>query len=134
MKSKILLILIVLVYSLALYAKKISIEILNCASDDNGTILVSKVRDLIRQSPAYDLNFSDKTVHYVLRIETMDEFKGENEGQATIFHYTILIKLLDGTYLFCQSRLGVVGKNFLNDSAEGIYTDFDNYIAEMNKP
>jgi len=133
--KKVILSVLLLSLCLVLYSEAVPVEILSNAEDTNGQRLITKLRDVIRESLSYDLTYSDKQPHFVIKIDTMDRFKGDyySEGNSTIYSYAILLNMGNGLQLYMDSRLGYAGKNTLNDVAENIYSDMDNYIETFKK-
>ena len=84
-----ILVLVFLLCSGAYFAQLVPVEIINDAEDANGKALVTMFRDLIRSSPAYELTYTKIDPHFVVKISTMDRYKGsyEDEGVSTIYNY-----------------------------------------------
>ena len=114
----------------ATFAQLVPVEIVNDAEDATGKTLVTMFRDLIRSSPAYELTYTKTDPHFVVKISTMDRYKGdaEEEGDSTIYNYMILLDMADGTQLYCYSQLGYAGKTVLDEVAYSIYTDLDEFV------
>lgn len=112
---------------------QVPVEIENMAEDYNGKMLVTKFRDLIRGSTAYEIDYGSKNPHFVVQISTIDKFKGEVqwENHTTIYNYTIMMKTEAGYRIYCFSMLGYVGKNRLDETAYQIYSDLDSYVENF---
>lgn len=125
----IMLIMVLMLFMGSLYSQ-VAVEIVNEAEDSNGNMLVTKFRDLIRSSQAYELSYADDVGHFVVIISTMDKNKGDVslEGLSTIYDYIILIKTPDAYSIYCYHQLGFVGKSVLDDVAYQIYSDLDEYV------
>jgi len=106
------------------------IEIVNNAEESNGKALVTKFRDIIRRSAAYELSYAQEEPHFVVKITTMDRYKGdpEAEGISIIYNYIILLNMGDGTQLYCYSQIGYAGKDVLDEVAFDIYSDLDEFV------
>ena len=129
---KALILLVFLAFAAGLCAQ-MPVEIVNRAEDGNGRMLVTKFRDLIRGSRAYDLVYDDESAHFVVDISTMDRYKGDSEweGVSTIYNYMILMKVPDGYSIYCYSQLGFTGSSTLDDTAYQIYSDLDEFVEAL---
>jgi len=129
-----LLIIILLLFSCC-FAKVIPIEIENNAEDYTGKSLVSKLREVIRASKGYGLEYSDNILHYKVIISTMDRFKGssENEGNSTMYTYIILVTSRSTESYYITHVIGFAGLKTLDDLAYSIYSDIDEVITTTKK-
>jgi len=116
-----------------LAAQYVPVEIINQAEDRNGKSLVSKFREIIRNSSAYQISYDVESPHFVVQIDTMDRYKGTNdwEGVSTIYHYMILIDLGDKMRILCTNQLGYVGVDLLDQVAYEIYSDLDDFVETV---
>jgi len=127
-KAMMTLVFVMLLVGLA--AQYVPVEIVNQAEDRNGKALVSKFREIIRNSSAYQISYDSESPHFVVQINTMDRFKGDSgrEGVSTIYHYMILIDHGDQLRVLCTNQLGYVGANWLDQVAYEIYSDLDDFV------
>lgn len=129
MKKVILLLISVLIFS-GLAAQYIPVEIVNRAEDANGRALVSKFREIIRTSSAYEISRKSSVPRFVVQIDTMDRYKGDSsmEGLSTIYHYMILVNGGTELSVYCTNQLGYVGMNYLDQVAYEIYSALDEFV------
>ncbi len=127
--KKLCLLALFLLITFSILGQYVPVEIVNNAEDMNGRMLVTKFRDLIRNSPAYTVGYDSGEMHFKILISTMDRYKGdyEMEGMSTIYNYTIIINVGE-IDMYCYSQLGYAGKNLLDSVAYQIYSDMDEFI------
>jgi len=128
--KKTLLFLVTFLAFAGLAAQLVPVEIINRAEDTNGRVLVSKFREIIRKSSAYEISYDKDVPHFSVQIDTMDRYKGDSEweGLSTIYHYMILINNGDDLQIFCSNQLGYVGNQHLDQVAYEIYSALDDFV------
>lgn len=100
---------------------KFPIEIRDNAEDRVGKSLVYLVKEGIKKSSDFRVTYDDSEIpRIILFFNSMDRYKDENEGLATIYSVFWVISLNDGGFLyyhFLDHTMGYVGSYHIEEAS-----------------
>ena len=128
MKSRFFFVSILILSVVNCYSQNvIKIYVASAAEDPVGETLVYKVKEEFRKSKSFDLQLTDKgDPKFVLKLTSMDKFKGDNQSSGYETLFTIILMYDNGIksdgfrHSYLSSQIGFSGRKRIDEVATEI--------------
>lgn len=127
--KRMMLIAVMLMFAVIMFAE-IPIRIIEHAEDGVGRSFAMHLRHRFINSPKYHVTTRTTDICFVLRVATMDRYKGDygREGVSTIFSYILTLDDGEGKEIYVTDNIGYAGYIIANSMAKDVFDDIDEWI------
>jgi len=114
-------------------AQRVNVSADFTAPDDVGKQIASKIRQKIALSPLMTFISSEKTTSLRLKLVTLNPDDGSSQNQTVYSKVLVFHPDSGGLDLYLSSSVGTCGRNKVDQCAETIFADIDEWADAIRK-